>query len=69
MGQDGNDNQKGKLSASETTAANLNGEYTLSPKFSFGAGVNYNNREYKESSSADRESYTSSARYFLRVDP
>ena len=44
-GADGNDNQKGKLSASETTAANLNGEYTLSPKFSFGAGVNYNQRE------------------------
>jgi len=68
-GADGNDNQKGKLSASETTAANLNGEYTLSPKFSFGAGVNYNNREYKESSSADRESYTIPLDIFYELTP
>ena len=68
-GQDGNDNQKGKLSASETTAANLNGEYTLSPKFSFGAGVNYNYREYKESSSADRESYTIPLDIFYELTP
>lgn len=68
-GADGNDNQKGKLSASETTAANLNGEYTLSPKFSFGAGVNYNKREYKESSSADRESYTVPLDIFYELTP
>jgi len=68
-GPDGNDNQKGKLSASETTAANLNGEYTLSPKFSFGAGVNYNNREYKEGSSADRESYTVPLDIFYELTP
>jgi len=68
-GADGNDNQKGKLSASETTAANLNGEYTLSPKFSFGAGVNYNNREYKESSSADRKSYTIPLDIFYELTP
>ena len=68
-GADGNDNQKGKLSASETTAANLNGEYTLSPKFSFGAGVNYNHREYAEGSSADRDTYTIPLDIFYELTP
>ena len=43
---DGNDNRRGKLTESDNTAARLNGEYRLSPKFSVGSGVNYSDREY-----------------------
>ena len=68
-GPDGNDNQKGKLSSSETTAANVNGEYTLSPKFSVGAGVNYRQLGYKESSSADRDSFTIPLDVFYELTP
>jgi len=35
------------LVAYEVTAASLNGEYSVSPKFSFGAGFSYSERAYK----------------------
>lgn len=41
----------------ETMSADLNGEYRFSPKFSFGAGIRYSEKEYKtfENRFADRQ--------------
>jgi hypothetical protein len=52
---------KGKLSESDETRIELEGEYLLSPKFSFGSGIKLTNREYTGSQAinyADRDSTT-----------
>jgi len=68
---DGNDNRKGKLTESDNTAARLNGEYRLSPKFSVGSGVNYSDREYTGSDDtlADRESFTVPLDVYYELTP
>lgn len=68
-GPDGNDNQKGQLSSSESINANVNGDYTLSPKFSVGAGVNYTNRIYDDDDQADRDSFTIPLDVFYELTP
>lgn len=42
----GDSNVVGALIESETTTLNLDGEYRLSPKFKFGAGVRYTDKDY-----------------------
>lgn len=52
---------KGKLSESDESKLELTGEYLLSPKFSFGTGMKFTNREYTGSQAvnyADRDSTT-----------
>jgi hypothetical protein len=67
---DGNDNQKGKLTESDNTAARLNGEYRFSPKFSVGSGVNYSDREYtSDDALADRETYSIPVDIFYELTP
>jgi len=68
---DGNDNRRGKLTESDNTAARLNGEYRLSPKFSVGSGVNYSDREYtgNDDTLADRETYTVPVDIFYELTP
>lgn len=67
---DGNDNRRGKLTESDNTAARLNGEYRLSPKFSVGSGVNYSDREYtSDDTLADRETYTVPVDIFYELTP
>lgn len=69
-GQDGNTNRKGKLTESDTTRANLNGEYRLSPKFSVGSGVNYTDHQYQDDDSlSDRESYRIPLDVFYELTP
>ncbi|CAA6679485.1 MULTISPECIES: outer membrane beta-barrel protein [unclassified Lentimonas] len=67
----GNDNRKGKITESDNTAARLNGEYRLSPKFSVGSGVNYSDREYtgNDDSLADRESFTIPLDVYYELTP
>jgi len=67
---DGNDNRRGRLTESDNTAARLNGEYRLSPKFSFGSGVNYSDREYtNDDGLADRETFTIPVDVFYELTP
>ena len=50
---------KGKLSESDESKIELEGEYKLSPKFSFGSGIKFTNREYTGNQAvnyADRDS-------------
>ena len=66
----GDDNRKGRLTESDNTAARLNGEYRLSPKFSFGSGVNYSDREYTDDDGlADRETYSIPSDLFYELTP
>ena len=44
----GNANISGDLIETEDTNATINGEYRLSPKFSFGSGIAYSKKEYIE---------------------
>jgi hypothetical protein len=68
---DGSVNLKGELIESEVTRANLDGEYRVSPKFSFGAGVRYREQAYVsfEDRFADRESITFPADIFYELTP
>jgi hypothetical protein len=69
-GLDGNINQKGRLTESESIRANLNGEYRLSPKFSVGSGVNYSEKQYQDQESlANRESSTIPVDIFYELTP
>lgn len=55
------DNIRGQLSESDESKLELTGEYLLSPKFSFGSGIKFTNREYTGSQAvnyADRDSTT-----------
>ena len=63
---------RGTLSEYDDTAVNLNGEYELSPKFSFGAGVKYMDRAYSgplSSTYADRETMTLPLDLFYELTP
>jgi len=53
------------------TRSRLRGEYTLSPKISFGSGINYLDREYKDLKTrlADLESYSLPADIFYELTP
>jgi hypothetical protein len=69
-GVDGNTNQKGRLTESESIRANLNGEYRLSPKFSVGSGVNYSEKQYQDQENlANRESFTIPVDIFYELTP
>jgi hypothetical protein len=66
----GFDNRRGRLTESDNTAARLNGEYRLSPKFSVGSGVNYTDREYtSDDGLADRETYRVPVDVFYELTP
>jgi len=63
---------RGTLSEYDDTAVNLNGEYELSPKFSFGAGAKYMEREFSgplSSTYADRETITLPLDLFYELTP
>jgi hypothetical protein len=55
----------------DTTKANFNGEYRFSPKFSFGAGVRYSEKEYKtfQENFADRETTSFPFDIFYELTP
>ena len=55
----------------DTTSANLNGEYRFSPKFSFGAGVRYTEKDYKTFNQffADRETTSFPFDIFYELTP
>jgi len=59
------------LIETDNYAARLDGEYRFSPKFSFGAGVNYRNKEYTsyEDPFADRETWTVPLDVFYELTP
>lgn len=60
------------LIESDNTAAGLNGEYRFSPKFSFGAGVRYMEKDYKgeyDERLADRESFSVPLDLFYELTP
>lgn len=61
----------GLLVESDTTAANVKGEYVVSPKFSVGSGVSYSEREYtsQAASYADRETYSIPVDVFYELTP
>jgi hypothetical protein len=64
------DSVKGELIESEDTGASLNGEYSVSPKFSFGAGVRYSDQKYTSHEQlADRESITIPLDAFYELTP
>ena len=63
-------NLKGQLIESEDTGASLNGEYRLSPKFSFGSGATYSEQRYLSGGGlADRDSITVPADVFYELTP
>jgi len=56
----------------ETYGGNINGEYTFSPKFSFGGGFDYSNKEYTdafEDRLSDREEYEIPVDVFYELTP
>ncbi len=55
----------------DTTGANLNAEYRVSPKFSFGAGVRYTDKEYQTFTArfADRETVSVPLDVFYELTP
>lgn len=59
------------LMESDTVSANLNAEYRVSPKFSFGAGVQYSEREYVTYTDrfADRDTTTLPFDVFYELTP
>jgi hypothetical protein len=67
----GSQNVTGDLIESETLSANLNGEYRVSPKFSFGSGFNYRETSYTsfEDRFADSDSYTVPFDIFYELTP
>lgn len=63
---------RGTLSEYDNTAVNLDGEYELSPKFSFGAGAKYMEREFSgplSSTYADRETIALPLDLFYELTP
>jgi predicted porin len=60
------------LIESDKTGGRLNGEYRFSPKFSFGAGIHYDETEYKEGFEddfADRERFSIPLDVFYELTP
>jgi hypothetical protein len=55
----------------DTTSASLDGEYRVSPKFSFGSGFSYSDKEYQtfEYYFADREKFTIPFDVFYELTP
>lgn len=69
-GKDEDANQDGQINESESTMANLSGEYRLSPKFSVGSGVNHSNKQYQDQPGlADRESFKVPVDVFYELTP
>lgn len=69
-GKDEDANQDGQINESESTIANLSGEYRLSPKFSVGSGVNHSNKQYQDQPGlADRESFKVPVDVFYELTP
>lgn len=66
-------NLPGQLFESEATRAGLEGEYQLSPKFSFGAGLNYNETKYVSANTvgafADREQVSVPVDLYYELTP
>jgi hypothetical protein len=66
-------NLPGQLFESEVTRANVEGEYQLSPKFSFGAGLDYEDTEYVSSNTvgsfADREQISVPVDLYYELTP
>ena len=62
-----------ELYESENTGADLNGEYQFSPKFSFGAGLSYEDTEYVSSNAAgsfaDRENVVVPVNVYYELTP
>lgn len=68
----GDSNLTQDLIETNNYGASLNGEYRFSPKFSFGAGVRYSEKEYLspyDDRFADRESYTVPLDLFYELTP
>lgn len=67
---DGTRAARGDLVETETTRANFDSEYRMSPKFSVGSGVRYSDREYTSHDSlADRETFTIPVDIFYELTP
>ena len=68
----GNSNIVGDLVETDNIRGALNGEYRFSPKFSFGAGIRYSDREYQapfDANFADRETITYPLDIFYELTP
>ena len=68
---DGQNNVQNDLVELNTIAGNLGAEYRVSPKFSFGAGVRYNETEYQtyKDRLADRETTSFPLNIFYELTP
>ena len=60
---------KHKLVESDNVGAGANAEYRFSPKFSFGAGLNYTDKNYDDDDLADRTTYRVPLDLFYELTP
>tara|TARA_B100001971_G_scaffold215012_1_gene256403 strand:- start:9800 stop:11059 length:1260 start_codon:yes stop_codon:yes gene_type:complete len=67
----GENNVINDLISFDTTAAKINSEYQISPKFSFGSGLQYSEQEYTsfEDRFADRETFSVPLDVFYELTP